>query len=123
MYVFCCSILADPGPGGGAAPLAVSFDEASQRLAGLRRMFLEPDGSFVWVGGGTDRAWQIDGQLHDQGQRLWSVDLKGRCPPGEFDRLLAVLGWPAARLKFHTLPEGRALDEGAFRKLALAGRG
>ena len=103
-----------------ATPLAVTFEEAVEGLARLERMFVEPDGSFVWVSAGGP-TWQVDGQLHDQGDRLASVELKGRCPQQEFDQILETLGWPAAPIVFQTLPEGTFLRETEFRRIAECG--
>jgi hypothetical protein len=100
-----------------AMPLAVTFEEAAERLARLERMFVEPDGSFVWVSA-VGPQWQVDGQLHDQGIGLSSVELKGRCPREEFDRLLEALGWPSAPVMFQILPEGNFFGEREFRRVA-----
>ncbi|MCA9267491.1 MAG: hypothetical protein KDA41_03430, partial [Planctomycetales bacterium] len=81
-------------------PLAVSYDAAAEILATLPRMFLEPDGSFVWTGESPQGAWQVDGLLVDQGRSLAHVEAAGTCPANEFDQLLAALGWPAAPLVF-----------------------
>ena len=96
MYHFHASIHARPDDCQPAAPLAVagqrlttlqispewlgkgalgrSFEEAAADLARLERMFIEPDGSFVWVSRQGEAAWQIDGNLLDHQERLrWST--------------------------------------------------
>lgn len=93
------------------APLPVSFEEASTAFGGLPRMLVEPDGAWVWVGDG----WQLDGTLVDRGGRLLYVEVKGRCPAAEFDRLLGCLGWPAAALEFEMVRQGLRLEEEEFR--------
>lgn len=93
------------------AMLPVSFEAASEALGRLPRMFVEPDGAWVWAGDD----WQLDGVLVDRGGRLLHVDVKGRCPAAEFDRLLGCLGWPAAALAFELVREGVRLGEGVFR--------
>ncbi|MCE9546541.1 MAG: hypothetical protein K8T25_13625 [Planctomycetia bacterium] len=80
-----------------AATLPRTFDEAIALLSELPRMFVEPDGSFVWVGGDGSAlpeidAWQIDGLLYDQGPRLSHAEIKGICPRREFF-LRRQCGW------------------------------
>lgn len=67
-------------------PLSVSFDTACERLSPLERMFLEPDGSFVWTGEADGQCWQVDGNLIDQGPSLAYVELQGYCPEDRFGR-------------------------------------
>src|SRR5688572_29128689 len=57
-----------------------SFDAALAALALLPRLFIEPDGSFVWTGDAHGRPWQVDGNLIDRGDCLAYVELKGFCP-------------------------------------------
>lgn len=100
------------------APFEISFEAASESLSALERMFLEPDGSFVWVSAGKDRPWQLDGVLYDRNERLLYVDLRGACTPGDFDRLLAALGWPGTPVMFQLAREAVFLDEAEFRRYA-----
>ena len=96
-----------------------TFDEVLDRLAKLPRLFIEPDGSFVWKGATTEGApWQVDGNLIDQGSALAYVELKGDCPPEQFDRLLRALSWPATPLVFQLPQRGVTLDEADFRRAA-----
>ncbi len=53
-----------------------TFEEASTRLEALERMFLEPDGSFVWTSSQSDQVRQVDGNLYDRAERLAFVDLE-----------------------------------------------
>lgn len=94
-----------------------TFEQACDALAQLPRMFVDPDGSFVWVSIG-EPPWQLDGVLYDGAGRLWYVELKGRCPEPEFNRLLAALGWPQTSLRFQLVREAVWLDEPAFRRHA-----
>jgi hypothetical protein len=98
-------------------PMGVSFEQACQRLGQFARMFCEPDGSFVWRGGGNP-SWQVDGVLYDRGNRLLFVELKGKCPAGELDDLLEALGHRETPLVFQLIREGLVLDEGEFRRWA-----
>jgi hypothetical protein len=97
---------------------ACSFEAAAERLARLPRMYCEPDGSFVWGSAQGEPAWQVDGNLYDQGERLLFVDLKGTCPADQFDRLLSTLGWPEQRVVFQLTREAVFLDEAEFRRHA-----
>jgi hypothetical protein len=99
---------------------AVSFESASKALARFQRLFIEPDGSFVWVSSADEpkATWQLDGVLYDRGGKLLFVDLKGSCPQSPFDRFLAALGWPATPLVFQLAREAVFLEESEFRKYA-----
>ncbi len=81
-------------------------------------MFCEPDGSFVWTSPRDEPTWQVDGNLYDRDGRLLFVDLKGTCPPKEFDGLLQAFGWPATSLMFQLTREAVFLGEDEFRRLA-----
>jgi hypothetical protein len=100
-------------------PLTVSFEKAFAALAQLPRLFIEPDGSFVWRG--TDdagEAWQVDGNLIDRGDALAYVELKGTCPSERMDEILRALGWPETPLAFQLPRAGLVLTEAEFRRQA-----
>lgn len=99
-------------------PLAFSFEETSGKLQLLPRMFLEPDGSFVWVSADPDQPWQVDGLLFDRDGRVLYLELKGTCPPAAFEQLLATCGWPDVPLVFQSLRQAVFLDELQFRLFA-----
>ena len=102
-----------------AAGLSVTFEEALAALARLDRLFIEPDGSFVWTGATVEgEAWQVDGNLIDRGECLAYVELKGICPEVQFDSLLSALGWPEIGLAFQLQKRGVFLQEAEFRRLA-----
>jgi hypothetical protein len=104
-----------------AAGLPVTFDAALEALERLPRMFIEPDGSFVWRGTAADGTiWQVDGNLIDQGPCLAYVELRGICADEQFDALLTALGWPAAELVFQLPSEGLFLSEAEFRRRSAA---
>ena len=105
-------------PSPEAPPLPVDGDACLQRLGSLPRMFTEPDGSFVWVGLQQELDWQVDGQVHERDGRVVSVDLMGRCPEREFDRLMMAFGWPGQPLMMEMRRAGVFLDESAFRRHA-----
>src|SRR5262245_37857862 len=104
--------------------LSVTFEEAFSALERLDRLFIEPDGSFVWTGvGPLGESWQFDGNLIDQGNCLAYVELKGRCPGEQLDLLLVALGWPAANLAFQLTQRGVFVSEPEFRQLAETEKG
>lgn len=96
-------------PPGVDLQLRVSFDDLCAALEPLERLFLEPDGSWVWVGG-DPAAWQLDGQIHDGGPSVAYVEVKGTCPPPAWDRLLAACGSPPGQLLFQPRGCGIFLD-------------
>lgn len=101
-------------------PFAIGFDAAVERLARLPRMFVELDGSFVWASPAADRAWQVDGNVFERSGRVLLVDLKGSCPPPEFDRLLSAFGWPEEPVMLGLVRAAVFLDEPTFRRHASA---
>ena len=79
-----------------ALPLACTFDDAYAKLAELDKLFIEPDGAFLWTG--WDRSldppnelWRLDGCLYDSGPRLQYVELKGHSGAEPWARFLAAL--------------------------------
>jgi hypothetical protein len=89
-------------------------------LSRLERMYAEPDGSFVWVSSREGLSWQVDGNVFDREGRVVLVDMKGVCPPDDFDRLLACFGWPAERLLVQLVRPAVFLEEAIFRRHASA---
>jgi len=115
MLQFQCSIHGHSA----AAPLSVSFDTALVQLGQLSRLYIEPDGSFVWRGIAEDGSqWQIDGNLIDRGQVLDRVELAGQCPSERLDDILRTLGWPCEPLTFQLPRLGLFLTEEEFRRQA-----
>ncbi len=101
-------------------PLPVTFQQTAEVLESLDRMLFEADGSFVFSGGEGTTAWQVFGLLHDQGQRLLLVELRGTIARSQFDQLLAALGWPGQPLMFQLRQIGVFLSEQEFRQVAKA---
>ena len=101
-----------------AAVFPVTFEQAEAAMAVLPRLFIEPDGSFVWVADDAQRSWQVDGNLYDRDGRLVYVEAKGSCPAEAFDQLLRAVGWPDVPLVFQLIREAVYLDETAFRRYA-----
>lgn len=96
------------------------FDAALERLAALERAFVEPDGSFVWVGPGGRERWQIDGNAYERNGHVLVVETKGSCPEDIFDCFLAVWGWPEQALAVQLVRAGVFVDEPTFRRHAAA---
>lgn len=93
-------------------------EAAAAELAALPRMFLEPDGSFVWVSPANEAPWQVDGQLYEARDRLLYVDLKGSCPAEALEAILHACGWPAAAVVVQDMRAGVFLEEADFRRYA-----
>lgn len=92
-----------------------SFEETEARFAEIPRMFLEPDGSFVWVLQHEQSRSQLDGSLIDDGQRLLHVETKGCCHKGMFDQFLSLLGWPEQAILVQLVQQGVFVSESVFR--------
>ena len=108
-----------------ASPMVIGFDTAFERLAAIERLYAEPDGSFVWTcsrtgDGSSPTWWQVDGNAYERAGRVLLVDLKGSCPPTEFDRLLGAFGWPGHPLMMQLVRSATFLDEATFRRHATA---
>ena len=100
--------------------MASDFEEALAGRAALERAFVEPDGSFVWVGPGGEGRWQIDGNAYERHGRVLVVETKGTCPVDVLDRFLAVWGWPGQPLAVQLVRAGVFVDEPTFRRHAAA---
>lgn len=94
----------------------MSFEDVAEAFEALPRMFLEPDGSFVWVAGAGRGGFQLDGLLVDDGVRLLTVEVKGQADQGGFEQFLRSLGWPGQSVVFQLVTHGIYLSEGEFRK-------
>lgn len=102
-----------------AEPMPIGFDEALGLLDVLPRMFVEPDGAFVWTSPREGRRWQVDGNAFERAGRVLLVDLKGSCPAAAFDSLLASFGWPEQVLVVQLVRAGVFLDLETFRGHAI----
>jgi hypothetical protein len=100
-----------------AAAMSVSFEQAYDTLSRLPRMFIEPDGSFVWVSSAGEPKWQVDGNLYDRSGLLMFVDLKGFCPAGRFDDVIATFRG-ATPLMFQLVRHAVFVNEEEFRAYA-----
>lgn len=102
-------------------PFVVSFEEVFAALENWPRMYIEPDGSFVWVGeevspDGLSTAWQLDGHLYDRAGRLLFVELQGTCPVSAFEQLLCICQLPVSQATIELRRVGQFLDCASFIK-------
>ena len=92
----------------------MTFEQAADRLAQLPRLFIEPDGSFVWVSESGAGDWQIDGQLNDSPAGLMTVELKLSGPRADWPAVLRSVDWPRERLIYQLVQQGIYLDDREF---------
>ena len=98
-------------------PLPVTFELVVESLSVLPRMYVEPDGSFVWVAGApTQSDWQLDGMLWDRGGALQYVELKGRCSEFVWRQLLTALGADDTPLLVQFVERALFVAEPEFRR-------
>lgn len=96
-------------------PLRVSFEEAFAALSVLPRLFIEPDGSFVWVSSdAAEPTWQVDGTLYDRNGRLLYAELKGNCTQQPFAKLLEALGAAGSETIVQLVRHAVILDTAEF---------
>ena len=78
--------------GSRPVPLHISWEEALLRLEKLPRMFVEPDGSFLWTGEATAEAaqWRLEGTVYDDGQVVRYIELRGQCPLRQWQEFLGA---------------------------------
>jgi hypothetical protein len=100
-------------------PLSVSFEVAAARLAALPRMFIEPDGSFVWVADESPaNRCQVDGSLCDGRDSLQHIELKGSCTPAAWDQFLSALnGTSGTELLVQITRAAVFVEEREFRRM------
>jgi len=101
-----------------AMPMAIGFDKALANLAGLERMYVEPDGLFVWTSPHPGLWWQVDGNAYEKTGQVLLVDLKGSCPSGHFDQLLDCFGWPSEQMTVQLVRAAVFLHVPTFRRHA-----
>jgi hypothetical protein len=97
-------------------PLPITFEVAVEKLGSLPRLYVEPDGSFVWVSGGSDDLWQLDGMLWDRGEALQYVELKGYCSQAAWQQLIATLPVDTGMLLVQLIEHAVYLSESEFRR-------
>ncbi len=111
--------VADPSVDPGWQGFGFSYECLAKRLSAVPRLFIEPDGSFVWVAS-ADPARSISGQITDDGQQVVALELRGRCQWEEMTLILRELGWPEAKLVFQLLPWAVLVKTACFRAAGFA---
>lgn len=102
---------------------AFSFEETAERLSGLERLHMEPDGSFVW--GGEPHAagdpivdrWHLDGMLYDRDERVQRVEVRGTLPLVAWSELLHALTWPEQPILVHLIDHGCLVEAASMATL------
>ena len=100
--------------------LGVGFDDAVARLARHDGLFIELDGSFVWVGRTDGFTWQLDGILYDRNEEIVYVELKGECPECAFEELCRTLGLSPGQTMVQLMQQAVFMDWAEFRRFAFA---
>jgi hypothetical protein len=81
-------------------------------LEQLARMFVEPDGSFLWSG--QDPAsgghWQLEGTVYDDGQVVRYIELRGQCPLVQWHEFVAAFEESLASIRLELLEQKRIVD-------------
>ena len=98
--------------------MALTFEQAEERLRAIDRLFFEPDGSFVWRHEQDSGCWQLDGNLYDNAGCLSFIELKGTATHWMLDQFLGCFKQLESRLIFHLPRHGLFLDESEFRRYA-----
>jgi hypothetical protein len=98
-------------------PLAISFERAVEELAALPRMFVEPDGSFIWVCDTDIPPWQLNGVLFDRGGQLQYVELRGTCGAEAIEELAQIFRRGETGLAVQLMQQAVFLSEQEFRRL------
>jgi hypothetical protein len=113
---------AGSAPAGGApartagAPLRIPLETALARLEAYERMFVEPDGSFLWTGEATTlslpedargqhQRWQLEGTIYDDGQVVRYIDVLGDCPLLAWQAFLAAFDESLASVTLELVEE------------------
>lgn len=100
----------------GAQGFGVDYETVATQLAAIPRLYIEPDGSFVWVSS-VDPDYRIDGQTTDDGRQLLYVELRGRCDWKQFANVIEQFGVSTSDLIFQLLPEALLIKEPQLRQM------
>jgi len=100
------------------APFAVTFEEVEDACRLVKRMFLEPDGAFVWSGEENGSRWQVDGHLYDRNGRLLFIELQGVCPPDRFRQFIRLLQSDDQQILVELVMESAIVELADFARIA-----
>lgn len=95
-------------------PFAISFEEASERLAALPGAYVEPDGSFSLR---CDR-WKTVGGFYDRDGAVLYVELRGDNTVDSLAAIIGVLGETPESVVVQLPERGVWLDFESFAKIA-----
>lgn len=114
--------VAEDAPGLESQSFDFDYETLASKLAEIPRLYIEPDGSFVWVSS-EDESRRISGQITDDGSRVCYLELRGLCLWSDLTTvLLSSLGWPATTLAFQLMPESLLVTEDQFREVVCGDR-
>lgn len=108
--------LADDSPPLAQQGFGSSYEDFSEQLSQVPRLYIEPDGSFVWVSS-IDPVRRISGQITDDGKQVLYLELRGRCQWEDMTEIVRMIGWPQTELIFQMLPEALLVQESQFREV------
>lgn len=86
----------------------MSWESALERLSRLPRMFVEPDGSFLW--NGDDKFighWQLEGTVYDDGRVVRTVELLGHCSLDNWQTFLEAFETTCSSIIIELVDENR----------------
>jgi hypothetical protein len=86
--------------------LPLTFEQAMTRLEQLPLAYTEPDGSFSWSGSGP-QPFQLQGLLHDRGERLSHVEIMGHGYEVALIRLITTVAGDLNDLMIQSVREGK----------------
>lgn len=96
----------------------VGFEDVHAALVRDARTDVEPDGYLVRTGETAGGLWRLQGHIFELGERVWRLDLSGRCPSPVLDEVLRALRWPAIPVVFQLTRHGITIAEADFRRWA-----
>ncbi len=100
----------------GSQAFQFPYEVLAASLSRVPRLFLEPDGAFVWVSP-EDPARRVNGQITDDGEQVLYLELRGRCSFEDLAVIFQMLGWPEVELVYQLLPEAMLVRESQFREV------
>jgi hypothetical protein len=94
------------------------FDTVAGRLRDIPRLHLEPDGWFILAG--KEGLWQVQGVVHDQGQQVGYLELKGTCDLESLQQIIGSLDVAIGDLLFQLASEGLFVAWPSFQRMVTA---
>lgn len=112
-------MLAEGSPQLEQQGFGATYEDFAEQLSKVPRLYIEPDGSYVWVSSEdpTRRVW---GQITDDGQQVLYLELRGRCQWDDLAAIVGMIGWPETQLIFQLMPDAVLVEESQFRAVVCA---